>query len=231
MLNQWKLFEKVTKHQNFDLLWGPEWPRNWTFGAHIVHISESSPNGHIKQDWSESTGNFFRKYSKTLIMTHLESKSGPKIWASGAYLLHTYKVAPISFWIKFQVNERNFHEIDKTLYINLFWPYLGPKMVRKFGPQRPYFTHTWKYPATICLYTKFHGPVFKKMAKNLKKKAFFYLFFVIKDPLKNSSKKKKILFAQLWGQYCCAHSPNIGKIGWTYSIWKKMLTDGRLGVG
>ena len=43
----WKLFEKVTKHQNVDLLWGPKWPRNWAFEAHIIRISERSSNEHV----------------------------------------------------------------------------------------------------------------------------------------------------------------------------------------
>ena len=38
-------------------LWGPKWPRNWAFEDHIVHISESSSNEHIKQEWCESKGN------------------------------------------------------------------------------------------------------------------------------------------------------------------------------
>ena len=70
MWKEWKLFEKVTKHQHFYLLWGPKWPRNWAFDAHIEHISESSSNEHIKQDWCESRGNFLKE-------------NGPKI--------HTYK--------------------------------------------------------------------------------------------------------------------------------------------
>ena len=46
----WSPFEKLTKVQNFDLLWCPKWPKNGAFEALIVHISESSPNEHIKQD-------------------------------------------------------------------------------------------------------------------------------------------------------------------------------------
>ena len=59
MWNQWKHFEKVTKYQTFDLIWGPKRPRNWAFEAHNFHISASSFNGHIKQDWCESRGSFY----------------------------------------------------------------------------------------------------------------------------------------------------------------------------
>ena len=41
--------------------------KNWAFEAHIVHISESSSNEHIKQDWCESRGNLLTKLSKILI--------------------------------------------------------------------------------------------------------------------------------------------------------------------
>ena len=37
-------FEKVTKDQHFDWLWGPKWPKNWTFETHIVHNSDSCSN-------------------------------------------------------------------------------------------------------------------------------------------------------------------------------------------
>ena len=59
--------------------------RNWAFEAHIVHISKSSSNEHIKQDWYESRGKFliFEKLN-------FDSFGGPKIWAFGAYLLHTH---------------------------------------------------------------------------------------------------------------------------------------------
>ena len=42
MWKQWKLVEKVTQVQNFDLLWGPKWPKKCTLEARIVHISKSS---------------------------------------------------------------------------------------------------------------------------------------------------------------------------------------------
>ena len=59
MWNHRKLFEKVTKVQNFDLLWGPKWPTNWAFEAHVVHISESNSIEHTKQDWCEFRGKHF----------------------------------------------------------------------------------------------------------------------------------------------------------------------------
>ena len=42
----------------------PKRLRNWAFEAHTVHISESSFNEHIKQDWCESRGKFLTKYWK-----------------------------------------------------------------------------------------------------------------------------------------------------------------------
>ena len=87
-----KTFEKETKHQKFFLLWGPKWPRNWAFEAHILHISESSSNVHIKQDWCESRPNFSTKYSKAWIFTLLEAQN-LGLWC----LFYTpTKVAPMS---------------------------------------------------------------------------------------------------------------------------------------
>ena len=68
------LFKKVTKHQKFLLLWDPKRPRNWAFGAHILHISESS-----------------NKIFENLNFDSFAGPKWPKIWASGASLLHTYK--------------------------------------------------------------------------------------------------------------------------------------------
>ena len=51
MWNQWKIFEKWPKSR----FW--KWSKNWAFEAHIVHLSQSSSNEHIKQDRCESRGN------------------------------------------------------------------------------------------------------------------------------------------------------------------------------
>ena len=93
MWNQWKLYEKVTRVQNFDLLWGTKWPQNWAFDAHIVHISESSSNEHIKQVSCESSGNFSRKYAKTYILTNFDpilAKPARQFGPQGPYFKHTH---------------------------------------------------------------------------------------------------------------------------------------------
>ena len=62
-----KIFRESDQTPEFWLTVGPK----KAFEAHIVHISESSFNEHIKQDWCESRGNFLTKYLKTWILTHL----------------------------------------------------------------------------------------------------------------------------------------------------------------
>ena len=90
MWNQWEPFVEVTKHNMFYLLWGPKWPGNWTFEAQIVHLWK-----HLQKAFKARLMSFQRKlltkYWKTWILTHLEAQNGPKIWASGAYLLNTCK--------------------------------------------------------------------------------------------------------------------------------------------
>ena len=148
----------------------------------IVLISESSSNEHMKQDYCESRVNFLTKYSKPWITTHLEAQNGPKVWASGAYLLYTYKnssneLIKSSFkWIQ----QKLFKIIDEKLYIDLFWLYLDPKRARKFGPQAPFFTHTPGSTHNMPV-TKFHGPVLKPFWENghkPKKIQLFTYFFL-----------------------------------------------------
>ena len=81
-----KTFGGITKHKNFDLFGAQNSPVYWAFKVLIVHISASSSNEPIKQDYCESRGSFLARYSKTRILTHLEAQNGPKIWTSGAYI-------------------------------------------------------------------------------------------------------------------------------------------------
>ena len=117
-------------------LWG-------TYFTHIVHITKRSSKEHIKLDWCESREFFLTNYSKTLILTHLETQNGPKIWASIRHIFYTpTKVSPMSLWIKFRVNPEETFQENRRKPINLLIlvPY-GPKRARKFGPQGPLFTH------------------------------------------------------------------------------------------
>ena len=68
--------------------------------------------------------------------------------ASGAYISHTYKNSPNELinQVSCESSEKRFKTIDENIYIDLFWPYLGPKLPRKFSTHGPFVTHTWKYP-------------------------------------------------------------------------------------
>ena len=76
----------MTKDWNFGPILGPQ---NWASDAHILYISESTSNEHLKQDSHESWGKILHKI--TWISTHLEAQNEPKISASGAYHLRAYK--------------------------------------------------------------------------------------------------------------------------------------------
>ena len=79
MHNQWKMFENITKDRNYDLFWDPKWPKNWASEAHILHISKSTSNEHVKQYWYETSENFQRKWPKTEILTYFGAPKDPKI--------------------------------------------------------------------------------------------------------------------------------------------------------
>ena len=71
--------------------------------------------------------------------------------------------------------------------------------------------------------------VLRKWPKTSKISIFTYVF-VIEDPLKKIEQKIKILLAQLYGQYCCAHSSQISARSHENREpirFEKWLTDGR----
>ena len=154
--NEHVLFKSNTDVKPVKFFWkSDQTPEFWLWGPnglkigpllliHIVHISESSPNEHIKQDWCESRGKFLTKLWNTWILIYLEAWNGPKICASGAYLLHTHKSS--SNELINQVSNESSGNISRK---PINWPILGPKRDRKFGPQGPFFTHTWKYPQSL----------------------------------------------------------------------------------
>ena len=222
-----KTFWESDQTPEFDLLWDLKWPRNWAFEAHIVYISESSSNDHIKQDWCESGGKLFDKIFENL---NFDSFGSPKwsknlgLWSLLFTHLQKYPqwACKWSFkWIRLKI----FKKIGENLYVDLFWPYLGPKMAWKFGPQGPFFTHIWKYPQYVCkpsfmvLYQKH----FEQMAPNLKRILIFCHFAVIKD--------QNCIPTTFWTILLCTFMPNIGKIRWKLRepIWfeKGWWTNGR----
>ena len=72
-------------------------------------------------------------------------------------------------------------KIVENIDFDPFWPNLGPKMARKFGPQGPFFSHTCKYLQSI--YKPNFSVPYKKLLKKCQKTSKntnFYLFFVIK---------------------------------------------------
>ena len=64
------MFEKITKDRNYDLFWGPKWPKNWSSEAHILHTSKSTCNEHVKQYfWGNIVVHIQAKYRKDRVKT------------------------------------------------------------------------------------------------------------------------------------------------------------------
>ena len=128
---QTKLFQKVTKVQNFDLLLGPKWPETSSNEARLM--------------WTKRK--LFNKIIETL---NFDSFGGPKwpknlgLW-SLSFTQQNYFLNQVS-----GESSGNSYIIDENQYIDIIWPYLGPKTAWKFGPQGPSFMHTWKYPQWAC---------------------------------------------------------------------------------
>ena len=59
----------------------------------ILYTSKSSYNGYVKQCWSETIGNFLRKWLKT---TSLYLFGGPKFGHLGPYYTHLWKYSSMS---------------------------------------------------------------------------------------------------------------------------------------
>ena len=149
MWNHWKHFEKVTKVQNFCLLWGPKCPKD---EVHI-HISESSSNEHIKQDWCESRGNFSTKSQKPEFWLFWRPKMALKVWLLELIFYTPTKVTPTSLEIKFHVNPvETFQENRrKPIYCPIL-ALFGAKNGPKIWPTGAIFhTHTHVKVPTFCL--------------------------------------------------------------------------------
>ena len=158
----------------------------------ILNISlKSSSNEHIKQDCCESRGNFLTKVENC----NFDPK-WPKNLGLWGLSLYTYKSSSNKLINQVSCEcSGNFKKIDENLYIDLFWPYLGPKTAQKFGPQGPFFKHTWKYLQCACKpsFLVSYQKLFEKMAKKLQN--FYYLsIFFQRSIVKIRSKKSKFHF-------------------------------------
>ena len=121
----------MTKDQNFDLFWGPKWPKSWPSGAHILHTTKSTGNEHVKQYWCQSSENFLRKWTKTGIFTYFEAENGPKIELLRPIFYTHIKVVTMSMWNNTDV--KPMETLRKWLKTTILYIFGGPK----FGPLRP----------------------------------------------------------------------------------------------
>ena len=165
--NQWKIFEKMFKDQNFYLFWDPKWPKIWTSEVYdILHTSKSACNEHVKQYWCETSGNFLRKWPKTWILTCFGGQNGSKIGGPLRPIFHTLLKVLVSMWSNTDVKPvKTFWENDQRPE---FWLVLGAKMVPKLGLWGPYSTHRWKYMwACEAILMWNQRKLFEKMTKDL----------------------------------------------------------------
>ena len=104
-----------------DLFGGPKLSWNWTVGADIQHTYESSSNWYVKQDWCETSGNFFRKLPKTGFFTYFGAQSGPKIRPLRPIFSTPLKVFAMHMWSNTNVKPvKIFEKMTKEQNFDLF---------------------------------------------------------------------------------------------------------------
>ena len=150
------------------------------------------------------------------------------------------KIAPTSSLVKFCVNPMETFQENRWKLIS--WPILallGTKQSPEIWPTRAIF-HTLESTHNVLVNQVSWSDiknVLRKWRKNSKIPNFFYLFFVIKDPLKKiRSKKSKFNFYIFFGNIVvlqAKYQKDRMKTEGAYSIWKKVdgwterRTDGR----
>ena len=82
------------------MLYFPRWPENWASEGHILHTSKSNCNENMKQYWCETSETFCESDQRSEFWPTL----GPKMAQKFGPLEPPTKVAPMSLYIKFQVN-------------------------------------------------------------------------------------------------------------------------------
>ena len=81
-------------------------------------------------------------------------------WFGGPKYLHTYKSS--SNDLVSQVSSDSSKIFSRKYTKTYILTYFGPIWARHFGPQRPFFTHTWKHPH----YASFMVPYWKLFWEN-----------------------------------------------------------------
>ena len=103
--------------------------------ADIQHISKSSSNWHVNQDWCETSGNCYREWPKPWIFIYFGAQ---KLDLWGPYSTRL-KVLAMSMWSNTDVKPaKTFWESGQSPEFLLT---LGSKMAQKLGLWGPYCTH------------------------------------------------------------------------------------------
>ena len=117
----------------------PKWLENQAYEVYIQHTSKSISVEHAKKDWWEISGNFFRKWPKTRILTQLGDPKWAENQTAEAFILDTSKRGLNHLRIQVQCESSgNFlRKWPKTKIL----PIWGPKMTRQPSHRGLYFTH------------------------------------------------------------------------------------------
>ena len=135
------MFLENDQRPEFLLIWGPKWPKNWSSEAHILHISKSTWNEHVKQYCCETSENFW-EITKHQNLFLLWGPKWPRNWAFEAHILLISESSSNAHINKTDVNP------DQTFQQNIrkpeFWFIWRPKMVQNLGLWCLSFTHLQK---------------------------------------------------------------------------------------
>ena len=147
----------------------------------------------------------------------MEAQNGQKIWASGAFLLHTEKSSSgeLVNQVLSEFSGKFVKKIDENLYIDIIWPYMGPKKAQKFNPQALHNNQV-----SLSHIKNF----FEKMS-NTSKIPNFCLFYVIKNPTEieaeSQNSNSKSFFGDIDIHIEAKYRKDQMKTEGAYSIWKK----------
>ena len=144
-------------------------------------------------------------------------KMTQKIGPLGLIFYKPIEIAPIwafksSFmWIQWNL----FKKIEKTYILTNFGSIWGRKGLNIWLIGN-IFTHTWKYLQCVCKPSfMFSYWNFLRKWPTPSKISTFYIFFVIKDPLKKfKAKNQNCTSTTFWAILMCTFKPNIRKIWW-----------------
>ena len=109
--------------------------RNRDFGVHHWHTPKSTSSEHVKREWCETSGKYFRKWLKTSIVIYF-GFTMTRNWAFEADIRHTSKSS--SNWHVNQDWCETSWQLLRKLPKTAFWPILGSNVAQTLGAWSPH---------------------------------------------------------------------------------------------